>query len=1104
MKTTKDASKGITFQFQGLAGLLVDPSRTEARKIRALIRIFDHNDLLAVSSCSTPLQKSPTEDASSNLVRHVAVWEENSITVRSTSRCLRLHILLKFPSGSTLSIGQCDWTPSSSSSSSSENLQVHAFRWEEAAVRMDTEGDAVLRVRVTHSRKTNTPETPRADSLGSLDYSFSQSETMLDTTDLIGFSVAMEGNKKVPKSPTLRKPKDRLVSTIITKDRLVVVSPAMAMDPLAIRRMFRARPEPVVVNEPPSQNEVSSVQSTGSGLVEQETESPAPPKSASLTVSPEHLDYLAKQKTQVVGPSASDSSHEDDDQAPSPVRSVTPTPVVPPVESIEFEKQEMAVSVPVVTPEKAVLKPVTPLIKKKSSKRLFHSKKMKKKKKNEKRLKSLLALEDRDEIIKPQDVSPVPKRFAKIKSFFKRPWTSEKFYCEESDAAPAAKGKESKADTTEMNYALLSASSCKPPPEDESTDVSRSIGETRSESLLQVRDQNVTPVDEFYSSALMENYFSGKPCVDGAAHITPETVTTVATTPERAVKALLHQPFLGEETPDAPNGQNSKDNDVVTNSLACTDCSPIQIGDDGEGDNLSAIPEKSSPTSSSSNNWSNGTPVHAAPARKNEEFTTTANCRTIGASTSFDAEIHGTPVSNDLASQGNQQDNGTATSPLCTGKNEWETFDGNFAAEQPWVASTFNSSDSAFSEISLRWRQKQDNSEPQQPMWESLLIPPVKDTMNGHVHGERIQIQLKSPPQDTSQSYDSQPTSTEPVVPCSVESIISDKMNLQTASDENNVLFFSRSGDEAIKNKQSEEGDHWIVFDGEARLGGTRASHLVNEDEEEEVDLLHEDTDVHGIGLLVDWNVGEVFDPTEAFEDAVQDLDTVSDKENDVIVTTTEMNLDYSILSEELMMDLLPSRNATPERTVDASPGRMAFLLSKSPKTPFPLATRPAESIDTDKEITKVKSWQKNKSQNKTFARRLKDGLFGILVCGSHVKVLSTDDDDGECESDDDSHSYADSYPIWLQTHNRNSAQIAGRKKGLHASKKRRFVHNKPSNNKKVSIPPSHLGKQRDYRMHKTFSDGGSPPIHDRVLSPALSDAEDLAWAKASASRHWV
>ncbi|GAX28264.1 hypothetical protein FisN_27Hh085 [Fistulifera solaris] len=1080
---TKGAS--ITFQFQGLAGLLVDSSRTEARKIRALIRIFDKNDLLAVSSCSTFLQKSPTEDASSNLVRHVAVWEENSVTVSSTRHLLRLHILLKFPSGSTLSVGQCDWTPSSQ-----ENLQVRAFRWEEAAVKMDTEGDAVLRVRVTHNLTTKNT-TPLHDSLGSLDYSFSQSETMLDTTDLVGFAV--EGDK--PKSPTVRKPKDRLIKT--NTDRFVStnMSPAMAMDPLAIRRLFRARPEPVVVNEP--KNEESSVQSTDSGLiiiVEQEKESPPPLKSASVTVSPEHLDYLAKNKTQVLGPSSSQSSH--DHEGP-PVRAVTPTPELPPVESIEFiEKQETAKIVPAVTPEKAVPSPA-PTKKKKSSKRLFHSKK---KKKNDKRQKSLLALEDRDEI-KPQDVSPVPKRFAKIKSFFKRPWTSEKLYCEEGHAAPVSKGKEVKVDATEMNYALLSASSCKPPPEDESTDLSRS-GEARSESLLQVRDQNVTPVDEFYSSALMENYFSGKPCVDGAAHITPETVTTVATTPERAVKALLHQPFLGEETPDAPNVPNSEDINVGTHSLACTDCSLVQIGDDGEGDNLSAIPEKSSPTSSSSNNWSNGTPVHVAPVRKDEDPAITANRRTIGASTSFDAEIHGTPVSNDLASQENQQDNGT--SPLCKENNNWEAFNGSFAAEQPWVASAFNSSESAFSEISLHWRQKQDNSEPQEPMWESLLIPPVEDTMNGHVHGKRIQIQLKSSPQDTSQSYDSQLTSTQPVGPCSIESIISDKMNLQTASDESNALFFLRAGDEAIKNKQSEDGDQWIVFDDKARLGGACASHVVNEDDDEEVVLFHKDTDVHGIGSLVDWNVGEVFDPTDAFEDAVQDLDTVSDKGDDVIVTTTQMNLDYSILSEELMMDLLPSRNATPERTVDASPGRMAFLLSKSPKTPFPLATRPAESIDTDKEMTKVKSWQKTKTQTKTFARRLKDGLFGILVCGSHVKVLSTDDDDDEHESDDDSHSYADSYPIWSQSRNRNSAKIVARKKGMHASKKRRVVQNRPSNNKKESIPPSHLGKQRDYRMHKTFSDGGSPPIHDRVLSPALSDAEDLAWAKASASRHWV
>jgi hypothetical protein len=1103
MKTTKGASKGITFQFQGLAGLLVDTSRTEARKIRAFIRILDQNDLLAVSIPSIPLQRSPTEDASSsNLVRHVAVWEENSITVHSTSQSLRLHILLKFPSGSTLSVGQCDWT-----TSSSENLQVRAFRWEEAAVRMDTEGDAALRLRVTHSRTTSTFETPSADSLGSLDYSFSQSETMLDTTDLVGFAVAMEsGDKGVTKSrPTLlHKPKDRLVKTN-QNDRFLTtnMAPSMAMDPLAIRRLFRARPEPVVVNEPSPKDEESSVKSKGSVSItiveaENDEESHAQPKLASITVSKDHLDYLARNKTKVLGPSAFESSHEDE-EAP-PVRSVTPTPLLPPVESIEFEKQEkVEVVVPVVTPEKAVLNQATPPPKKKSSKRLFHPKK----KKKDKRLKkSLLALEDHDES-KKYDISPVPKRFAKIKSFFKRPWTSEKLYYEEGDAVPhkASQGREPKVDATEMNYALLSASSCKPPPEDESTELNCSVGEARTESLLQVRDQNVTPVDEFYSSALMENYFSGKPCVDSAAHITPETVTTVATTPERAVKALLHQPFLGEETPVAPNVQNSKDNGEI-HSLVCADRSPIQIGDDGDGDNLSAIPEKSSPTSSSSNNWSNGTPVHAAPERKNGDPANSANRRTIGASTSFDADIHGTPVSKDLMPEESKQGNVPATSRLCTEKNDWETFDGNFAAEQQWLASTFNSSDSAFSEVSLRWRQKHDHGETQQPMWESLLIPPVEDTMNGHVHGERIQIQLKAPSQDMSQSYDSHPASTDPVAQCTGESILGDKINLQTSSDESHTLFFSRADDRAIKSKQSDDGEQWIVFDDEVRMGGASASHGSNNDGD--VVLFNEDMDVHGIGSLVDWNVGEVFDPTEAFEHAVQDLDTVSDKGNDVIVTTTQMNLDYSILSEELMMDLLPSKNATPERTVDASPGRIAFLLSKSPKTSFPLATRPAESTDTEKEMTEMLSWQKSKTKTKTFARRLKDGLLGILVCGSHVKVLSTDDDD-ERESDDDSHSYKDSYPIWSQSPKRNSAKVAARKKGVHSSsRKKRVVHKKPSNNKKESIPPSHFGKQRDYRMHKTFSDGGSPSIRDRVLSPALSDAEDLAWAKASASRHWV
>ena len=1088
----KKGTGGVTFQFQGLAGLLVDTSRMEARRIRAFVRIFDDkNELLAVSTSSAPLQRSPAEDDnamtsnSRHLIRHVAVWPHNSISVHATSSMLRLQIVVKFPSGSTLPVGQCDWNPSSSSSN--VDLQVRAFRIEEAGVRIDTQGDSALRARVN---RTHHHDQPIADSLGSLDYSVSQSETMLDTSDFVaGSSVSIESSTLDQEKKRARKMKNREIN-----DRFRNLSPAMAMDPLAIRRLFRAREATIVQDDDESEESDESPDSKSVDKKKKKKKEHLefhPPRSAALTVPKDHLEHLAlnKPKVLLLTPSSESTSHpgDDGDDDAFPVQRASPIPQLPPVESIEFEKKEAAVPVITPSPEKPVVKPL-----KKSPKRLFGSKNKDKRKKMAKR--SLLSVEDREEPKSRSESSCTPMRFSKIKSFFKRQWAPEKIYYEESTAQKPYKEREQRVDTptAEMSYALLSASNCEVSPEDNvSADLTRSIGEARHDTLLQVRDQNVTPVDDFNSEALMENYFSGKPCVDSQVHITPETVTTVATTPERAVQTLLHQPCLVDEAPGAPNMGSSNGNTMEIRSLPCNNSMPTQIGGD---ENLSAISEKSSPTSSSSNNhWSS----RGADTMKTvEDASKRENRRTLDASTSFDADIHGSPLPNELAEERINRDSADISTPVHTEKLDWETFDGNFVAEPIWVASTFNSADSAFNEISPRWRQTCD----QEGMWESLRMPKVEDTLNGHVHGEKIQIKLKESSQDTSHSYELPPV-TDDLVLCAVEESDIERLDVQRSLGVGKSVLCSHHVNEPTKGKTPDDDDHWIVFDSE-----TKEANICDLSNEEEV-LLFEDRDahVHGIGSLVDWNVGEVYDQTDAFVDACQDLDTVSDKgSDDVIVTTTQMNLDYSILSEEILMDLLPSKNATPERTVDASPARMAYLLSKSPKTPFPLSTLPSLSIETEKEIIKTNVWQKRRTKKKTFVRRVREGIFGMLVCGSHVKILSTDE--GADDDDDDSLSYTDSHPIWPQPSKRVDTKPTDKRKlkKSHASK-RRSLQQKPIKRKKESAPSTYLGKHRDYQMHKTFSDGGgSPPCRDKVLSPALSDAEDLAWAKAIAARHWI
>lgn len=1157
--TNKDVEE-VSFRFQGLAGLLIDTSRAEARRIKAFVRIFDDNgELLGASASSAPLQRSPTEDllSESSIIRHVAVWDENSIAIKckNKSSSLRLQIYMKFPSGSTLPVGQCDWH----ASAGNVDLQVRAFRIEEAAVRIDTEGDSVLRA---HVNRKNDQQI--AESLGSLDYSFSKSESMMDTTDLVGSALSMEstfdekGVKRTPVTPgsrnsSARKTKNRVAKT---NDRFLAanieVSPAMAMDPLAIRRLFHGRKAQVVDNE--SEESDDSVKSTGVAAIPVESTddkvSCIQPKSAAVTVSKEHLEYLALNKTKMIGPStvssSSESDHDDDVVVQDPTASPLP---IPPVESIEFEKKEKIETDVAFTPspvkqQKQAAHPT----KKLSKRRLFRQKK-KKTKRN-----SLIAFEDRDEQ-GAQQGRPSPKRSFKIRSFFKRQWSPEKIASQDDeDMTPkklmTAKEKEQKVDTptAEINYALLSTSASDPLPDaaadqdgtdvshvfscedEESTELSR-IGEERHDSLLHVRDQNVTPVDDFYSSSLMENYFSGKPFLGtaGVVNTTPETVTTESTTPERVIKSLLHQPLLVEEAPLPPRVSYSK-MDHVIHSFPAYKSSETQIRNDDDIENLSAISEKSSPASSSSHNWSKQVTSHEDSSTRKQQKAQPENKRTLDASVSFEAGIHdalapkeivaGEVKTPKLASE--SVDN---SDPLFSQKMGWETFDRTFADDQFWVATNFSSAESAFCEVASRWRQKSDE-DGSHLVWESLFMPQMENALNGHVNGEKVQVELKEPSQSLSQSYDSVPGTDDPTVDSVVEPDTQDEQvtlsfshlhkptvlpwrdpvsakvlepqplsaDQRHDSDAGNSKHNQvnrdspapdnedtdcMTPDEQIEGSIPDE-DQWIAFDPVEMENETSVLNVSNEEEFILFDFreqLPKNSYIRGIGALVDWNVGTMVEETDVFEDAIEDMDTVSNKEGDD-VAIAPMKLDYSVLSEELVVDLHPSRVTSPKQTVYASlnclPTQTVYPSSKPSKATFPIHT-PHSSSNGDRGTYNPNSWQKKKKKN--FVRRFGEGLLGLIACGSHVHIVSSDDDESLC---------AESQPIWTP----NGTKQKGRNKAVARSKQQKHIK------KKVAMASN---KEKQSGMPTSLDNG-----YDKIISPAVSDAEDLAWAKVKASRNWI
>jgi hypothetical protein len=144
----KSGYEHVRLVFQGLVGLLVDPTQIDPDHLRIFVTVTpsEETETCRKSRCSHPIKLSQTNSSfSSHVRRYVAIWQgdDNGILLNvEANEILCLQICVQFASGSSLALGYCKWR---SVRKGNIDLIVKNYKQDGAAIQIDSKGDAMLR-----------------------------------------------------------------------------------------------------------------------------------------------------------------------------------------------------------------------------------------------------------------------------------------------------------------------------------------------------------------------------------------------------------------------------------------------------------------------------------------------------------------------------------------------------------------------------------------------------------------------------------------------------------------------------------------------------------------------------------------------------------------------------------------------------------------------------------------------------------------------------------------------------------------------------------------------------------------------------------------------